>query len=109
MTLSVCPIAVVDAPAETVWGIVSDPRTYGRWSDAIFDRAVPEGLAQAGQEIQAHSTALGLQFPVQLHVRGVDPVKRILDLTTRAPFGITVNNHITVAQLSAGTCQVSFG
>lgn len=109
MTLSVCPIAVVNAPAETVWGIVSDPRTYGRWSDAIFDRAVPEGPAQAGQEIRAHSTALGLKFPVHIQVRGVDPAQRTLDLTTALPFGITVRNHITVAQLSAGTCQVSFG
>jgi hypothetical protein len=109
MSPSVCPIAVIQAPAKVVWDLISDPATYTGWSDATVDRVLPEGPARAGQQVEAHTRLLGLKLPVNIEVRGVDPAQRTLDLTTALPFGITVLNHITVTPEDAGTCRVSFG
>ncbi len=109
MSLSVCPIAVVQATAEAVWDILSDPTTYTDWSDAIVDRVVPEGRVQPGQRVEAHARELGVSRPVLIEVRDVDPTKQTLDLTTSLPLGITVRNHITVTPLDGDSCQVSFG
>ncbi len=109
MSLSVCPVAVVHAPAEAVWELMSHPETYTSWSDAIVDHVDPPGAAQAGQKVEAHAEALGLKRPVHIEVRAVDPGRRTLDLTTSLPFGITVLNHITITPLEGGSCQVSFG
>lgn len=110
MSLSVCPAGAVKASAETVWGLLSDPTTYTDWTDAVVDRVLPEGRAQPGQHVEAHTrVVLGFTPPVRIEVREVDDLHRTLDLTTALPFGITVLNHITVKPLDAGSCWVSFG
>ena len=109
MSLSVCPIAVVEAPMEDVWELMSHPATYTSWSDAVVDYVVPEGAAQAGQHVEAHTRLPWLKLPVRIEVRGVDPTRHTLDLTTALPFGITVLNHITIVPVDADSCRVSFG
>lgn len=90
-----------------MWELLSNAATYTDWSDAIVDRVAPEGPAQAGQHVEAHTRILAL--PVRIDVRGIDPAKRTLDLTTALPFGITVLNHMTVTPVDASSCRVSFG
>ncbi len=34
MAFSTCPIAVVKAPAERVWNLLSEPVNYDQWWDA---------------------------------------------------------------------------
>ncbi len=109
MSLSVCPIAVVQAPTEVVWDLLSNPANFSIWSDAKVDRVIPDGPAQAGQHVEAHAERLGLKRPVHIEVRGIDRANRTLDLITSLPPGITVHNHITVTPLERGSCQVSFG
>ncbi len=109
MTVSLCPIAVVHAPAERVWSLLADPANYALWWDAQTRAIVPEGPARPGQEVYAQTAALGRQWDVKVLVRQVDEHKRQIDLTTMLPFGITVRNHITRIPLDAGRCRVSFG
>ncbi len=109
MSLSVCPITVVQAPTEVVWDLLSNPTNFSSWSDAKVDRLLPDGPAQAGQHVEAHAELLGLKRPVHIEVRGIDRSHRTLDLTTSLPLGITVHNHITVTPLESHSCQVSFG
>ena len=109
MAFSTCPIAVVDAPAERVWDLLSEPANYAQWWNVPTRAITPEGSAQPGQRIEAGTTALGRQWNVNVTVEHVDPAQRVIDLTTRLPFGITVHNHITCVPLDATTCRVSFG
>ncbi len=53
MTVSVCPVAVIDAPLERVWDFLSVPAYYGQWWDAETRGIEPEGPAQPGQVIHA--------------------------------------------------------
>ena len=109
MAVSVCPIAVVNAPVETVWRLLDDPSVYALWWDAKTLSISPEGPARAGQKIRAQSKALGKMWDVNLDVNQVDAERRQLDLTTRLPFGITVFNHITVVPVEAHSSRISFG
>ncbi len=109
MAFSTCPIAVVHAPAERVWDLLSEPANYAQWWDAQTRAITPAGCAQPGQRIEAHTTALGRQWNVNITVERIDRTGRVIDLTTRLPFGIAVHNHIACAPIDATTCRVSFG
>jgi hypothetical protein len=109
MSLSVCPIATVQASAEAVWSLLSEPDSYASWGDADTAMITPQGSAQSGQEISAHSRALGLSWSVHIRVESVDANLKELSLTTSLPLGITILNHIKVIPFDANTCRVSFG
>ena len=110
MAISTCPIAVVQASAERVWNLLSEPANYDQWWDAQTGAITPPGSAQAGQRIEAGPTVLGRHWNViNITVESVDHARRVIELTTRLPFGITVHNHIGCVALDATTCRVSFG
>ena len=109
MSFSICPIAIINAPIEQVWRLLADPSRYALWWDAKTVSIVPEGRAQAGQQIFATTSALGKQWDVHLTVESVSAKKRQLDLLTQLPLGITVNNHITCTPLDKQRTYVSFG
>jgi ligand-binding SRPBCC domain-containing protein len=110
VTLGTCPIVVVQAPAERVWNLLSEPANYDQWWDAETHAITPAGSAEPGQRIEAGTTLLGKEWNlINVTVEHVDHGQRAIDLTTRLPFGITVHNHISCAPLDAFTCRVSFG
>jgi Polyketide cyclase / dehydrase and lipid transport len=115
MSLSTCPIATVEAPAERVWQLLADPCNYGLWWDEETRRVAwrfsiePAGPARPGQRISALTRALGKDWAVRITVKSIDQEKRVLDLTTQLPFGITVRNHIACRPLDNQHCRVSFG
>jgi len=109
VTFSTCPIATVHAASERVWDLLSQPTNYSEWWDAETLVITPAGSAHLGQRIEARTTALGRRWNVNITVESIDPVRRVLELLTRLPFGITVRNHIMCVPLDAATCRVSFG
>jgi hypothetical protein len=109
MTVSACPIAIVDAAAERVWRLLADPANYSLWWDATTDSIVPAGPATSGQIIHAHTRALGRKWEIRTKVEGVDEGHRQLRLTTTLPFGITVHNQITCTPIDSTHCRVVFG
>ena len=109
MSLSTCPIAIINAPLDHVWELLAEPANYDRWWDAQTQNIVPEGHAQAGQKIYAKTIEFGKAWELTATVDAVDEFKHRIDLTTYLPFGITGYNHITCTALPDGTTQVSFG
>ncbi len=105
MNVSVCPIAVINAPPERVWELLSEPANYDLWWDAKTVSIAPEGPAQAGQKVHARANGLN----ILLTIDGVDQAKRQIHYTSQFPFGITGFNHITCTALPNSTTQVSFG
>lgn len=105
MSVSVCPIGMIEAPIEKVWTFLSEPANYDLWWDAKTQSILPEGHAQAGQRV--HAKAGG--FNILLTVDAVDESKHKIDFMTKFPFGITGFNHITCTALPDSTTQVSFG
>jgi hypothetical protein len=109
MSVSICPIATINAPIEHVWRLLAAPSRYALWWDAKTVSIVPEGPAQAGQQIFATTSALGRRWDVHLTVEAVLANRRQLDLLTQLPLGITVRNHITCTPLDNQRTYVSFG
>jgi hypothetical protein len=109
MSFNTCPVATVDASADQVWHLLADPARYALWWDAQTRLINPEGPAQPGQRIFAQTTALGRRWDFDIAVQAVAPEKRQIDLVTRLPWGITVNNHIACTPISEGQTRVSFG
>jgi uncharacterized protein YndB with AHSA1/START domain len=105
MSVNVCPIAIVRAPMDKVWQLMSEPANFALWWDARTESIRPPGRARAGQQIRAHTSGL----PVLVTVNGVSESDHHIELTTQLPFGITVFNHITFKALPDSTTQVAFG
>jgi ligand-binding SRPBCC domain-containing protein len=109
VSLSVCPIATINAAPEPVWEFLCEPKHYDVWWDAQTQSILPDGHVHAGQVIRARTNGLGKAWAVTVTVNAADDSKRQIDLTTKLPLGITVHNHITCTALKGGNSQVSSG
>ena len=72
MSVSVCPIAIVAAPLEDVWALLTNPSSYDVWWDAQTDAIVPEGPAQPCQTVYAHTYGLARRWNITTVVELVD-------------------------------------
>ena len=105
MDLTVCPAAVVAAPVETVWELISDPVLRDTWWRARTERVVPEGKASAGQVIYL-TNPLGRHGT--LKVERVDPEKHQIHWVLSG-LGVTNDQTTTCTALDAVSCRVQFG
>lgn len=88
---------------ERVWSLLTSPERFGDWTDARFVSADPPGLVQAGQTIRLAARFLGREWPARIDVKTLDPGKRWLDLLVHLPFGVTNDEHVTLAPWDGGT------
>lgn len=109
MPVSVCPAAIVAAPAEVVWSLLMRPETYDLWWDAHTERITPEGPATPGQVITAWASGLGKRWEVRAEIGQIDAEKRQIDITTTLPLGVQAHNHLSCAPLDASSSRLQFG
>jgi hypothetical protein len=109
MGFSICPIAVVAAPVETVWELLADPALYDAWWDARTVRIEPQGKVTPGQVVYAKTAGLGRTWDVTLQVEAVDPALHQVHLRIALPLGIINDNTITCTAVDATSCRVAFG
>ena len=108
-TVSVCPSAVVDAPVERVWEIVTQPEGFDLWTDASLVAAEPPGPASPGQELHFVTRALGRSFAIRISVREVDAERHRLHFVVALPFGIVNDEVMTFVEAGEGRTLVRFG
>ena len=109
MALSTCLTKVAAAPAEAVWSLLQDPRSYDRWMDAHLVSVAPSGPAVAGQRVLLRAPTWGRFFAVRIMVQSVDTANRVLTLTAQFPFGLQLRNRIAVKVIDERTSRVEFG
>lgn len=109
MSLSICPSELARARLSTVWALLSDPRAYARWIDAHLVSVMPAGAAIPGQRILFRAPTWGRWFKVWTEVTGIDSLNHVLELRTRLPFGLHLENRIAVAPVDEWTSRVQFG
>jgi Polyketide cyclase / dehydrase and lipid transport len=109
MGFTLCPAAVVAAPVESVWELLSEPTLYDAWWDAHMERIVPEGKASPGQMLYAKTSALGRKWDVTLRVEMVDPEKHQIQLRITLPLGTINHQTTTCTALDTASCRVQFG
>ena len=108
-TLSVCPSAVIEAPIDRVWDLVTRPEGFDLWTDARLVVAEPAGRASAGQELHLVTRALGWTFAVRISVREVDPERHRVGFLVALPFGVVNDQVMTLAEAGEGRTLVRFG
>ena len=108
-TLSVCPSAVIDAPVDRVWDLMTRPEGFDLWTDATLVSAEPDGHAAAGQELHLVTKALGWSFAVRISVREVDPERHRVGFLVALPFGVVNDQVMTLAEAGEGRTLVRFG
>ena len=106
---SYCPAAVVAAPVETVWDLLSDPALRDEWWDARTVRVVPEGKASPGQVVHLEVSRLGIKLNRTITIEAVSPEKHQIQFTVGFPLGGVNNQTTTVAAIDADSCRVQFG
>ncbi|MEO7003360.1 MAG: SRPBCC family protein [Ktedonobacterales bacterium] len=109
MGFTICPTAVVAAPVESVWELLSKPTRYDEWWDAHTERIVPEGKAAPGQILYAKTSALGWAWDVTLKVRMVDPEKHQVQIDAALPLGTVNHATITCTAIDTASCRLQFG
>ena len=102
-------MAVVEAPFEQVWDLVTNPEEFDKWADARLVSAEPPGRARAGQRLHLVTRALGRVFGVDMSVLEVDAERRRLHLLIHLPFGLVNNETITMASAADNRTIVRFG
>lgn len=109
MGFNVCPAAVVAAPVESVWELVSDLMLYDEWWDARTERIVPEGQASPGQMLYAKTSGLGRVWDVTLRVEVVKPEKHQIQMHITLPLGVVNQETLSCVAIDATSCRLQFG
>ncbi len=96
------------APPDSVWTLIADPERWGVWTDAAFVSAVPPGPAHPGQVIRFAGPALGRKWTFTIDVRDLDPKRRWIELVAHFPFGIDLDEDLTLTETEDGGTLVRF-
>jgi uncharacterized protein YndB with AHSA1/START domain len=108
--VSVCPAAVVQAPVERVWDLLTRPAGFDLWVDTELESAEPDGRARAGQRMRFRApVAAGLTLRLTIDVVDVDAELRRLRFLATLPFGIENDQTTTLSEVEPGTTLVRFG
>ena len=108
-TVNVCPSAVVEAPFESVWELMTTPEGVNAWVDGVVVSAEPPGRFVPGQRLDLVAPAFGRNFAVTIEVLEVEPEARRLHLLATLPLGVVNDETISMADAGGGRTFVQFG
>lgn len=108
MSLTICPVAVIAAPVECVWELLTEPALRDEWWDARTERVTPEGPATPGQVIYLKTVPWGKRWQPTLSIERVDADRRQIQWTLRG-FGVTNHQTTTCTAIDATSCRVQYG
>jgi hypothetical protein len=108
MTYASCPTAVVNAPADTVWRLLTEPAGWGDCFDVRIARVEPAGPAAVGQRIYGESGPPWLHLKLEFECVAIDADRYRLMLNVRLPFGIMVREDLNCVPLQRNQCRVNY-
>jgi hypothetical protein len=109
MALSICPAAVVAAPIQIVWEVLTHPARFGQWADARVESVVPPGPLVPGQIIFLSAPAFGRNWQVRFDVVGVYPERHQIELHVKLPLDMHMEEHLSCTPIDAQSCRVQYG
>jgi uncharacterized protein YndB with AHSA1/START domain len=108
-SVSVCPSALVEAPIERVWDVLTSPVGLDAWADASLVWADPPGPARPGQRLRLTTPAFGRTFPVGIDVLEVDADRHRLHFLVDLPLGLVNDETVTMTDTGDTRTLVRFG
>jgi Polyketide cyclase / dehydrase and lipid transport len=108
MSHASCPTAVVDAPVEVVWALLTHPAGWGHIFDVRIGGVNPPGPAVAGQEIKGETGPRLFHLKLSFRVIETDAERRRLVVDIKLPFGIAVREDLNCTPVDADHCRVDY-
>ncbi len=106
---SYCPAAIVAAPVETVWELLSETKGRDEWWHAQTVRVVPDGEGSPGQVLHLRVSRFGVTLNRTIRVEAVNPQKHQIQFTVALPLGGVNHQTTSVTAIDADSCRVQFG
>lgn len=103
-----CPTAVVNAPVDVVWRLLTTPAGWGDFFDVRITRVDPEGPAVAGQRFYGESGPRLLHLKLAFQYLEIDAVRHRLLMDIRFPLGIAVREDLDCVPVDADRCRVNY-
>jgi len=109
MDYASCPSALVEAPIEIVWRLLTDPAGWGSFYDLRVIKVEPPGPAAVGQKIHGESGPRFLLLRLTFTFIKIDPVRYQLNFDVEMPLGLfTVREEMDCVSLNDVQCRVNY-
>ena len=109
MSVTVCPVAIVAAPVETVWELLANPAQFDEWADGKIQWIEPEGPTTPDQRFCIKSRALGRSWSALFTVKEVNQDKHVLQMDVAFPLGMALHQRLMCTPIDATSCRVQYG
>jgi hypothetical protein len=103
-----CPTAIVEAPIDVVWQLLTHIAGWGDFYDVRVTNVEPPGPAVVGQRMRGESGPRWLHFRVSFEYTLVDEPAHKLEMNIQLPFGITVHEDLDCVPIDAERCRVNY-
>jgi len=105
MAIQTCPTAMVEAPADHVWRLLTTPSALQRWSGIKIVKGPERPLATGDQIV--FRAGLGVLLEARFQVVELERLRR-LALEVHLPFGIVNHEVVVISPVSNGACRVTY-
>jgi hypothetical protein len=105
---AVCPTALVNAPIDIIWTLLTEPAGWAGFFDIRISHIVPSGAAGVGQKIYAESGPQFLHLRVTLEFTEVDVARRVIGLSVQLPLRISVLENLSCSVVNDTQCRVNY-
>ncbi|HUE17858.1 MAG TPA: SRPBCC family protein [Planctomycetaceae bacterium] len=106
-TFTACPTAIVDAPIDVVWNLLTEFAGWGKFYDVRVISVEPPGPAAIGQQMRGESGPRWLHLGVSFEFTRIE-THRKLELDIKLPLGITVHEDLDCVPLDDHRCRVNY-
>jgi hypothetical protein len=100
-------MAIIDAPIEVVWRLLTDLAGWGSFYDVRVISVEPPGPAVIGQQIRGESGPRWLHLGVSFEFTRIE-THRKLEMDIKLPLGITVHEDLDCVSLDGNRCRVNY-
>ena len=108
MEYASCPSALVHAPVEIVWRLLTDPAGWGEFYDLRVTAVEPAGPAAEGQKLYGESGPRFLHLALTFEYTKVDPARHQLNFDVKMPFGLLIREEMDCVALNDAQCRVNY-
>ena len=103
-----CPTAIVNAPIEVVWQLLTEPSRWGEFFDVRRVTVTPPGTASVGQVVRAESGPRLLRLKISFRFLEIEEGRRLL-INVNLPLGIIVREDLNCIRIEKDQCRVNYG
>jgi hypothetical protein len=107
MRILVCPVAVINAPVETILELL-ELQNWDKWIDGKVEKIEPSGKMIVGQEATLSAKAFFITWKVKVIVTGIDKKKHIIRYDVFDPLGLKNEEKLEYKSLTKDTCEVRY-